>query len=503
MTDQQRVDTIAALGNPLIKTPALDLLVREGTTFTRCYTPSPICVSARCCLATGQPAHVTGCTDNMPMPERTSMMEELRDAGYQTHGVGKMHFTPDLLVNWGFEQRDIMEEGLWEGDEYTAYLRKQGYSHLLENGGMRSEYYYLPQPSQVPSHHHQSTWVADRSIEFLQRRDTERPFFLWASWIKPHPPFESPVPWSKLYRPEESGYPFLPEDGEDVLTVWNRIQNRYKWRDNGQDGQLIRTIRAAYFACISFIDYNIGRLLTSLGDEIENTVVLFVSDHGELLGDYGCFGKRSMLDPSVRVPLLVRYPETFPASIRCDTPVSLLDIWPTLLNVAGVTDAASKGAGSDLVGIASGGEPERAVISQFQQNHLGLYMLATRRRKYVYSAYDRKEWLFDISGPAMSMAEKNVTGDARHADELASMRNQLLETLGENHAVDGRNWREFPRPELGLDDPDFGLLYQDDPMNGAGLQACINQLPEGYRRKVYKTGRESVELLERALEISQ
>src|SRR5690242_2797627 len=95
-TDQQRADTIAALGNPIIKTPALDRLVREGTAFMRCYTPSPVCVPARCALVTGQPPHVTGCVDNQSMPQnRVSFMERLWRLGYQTHGVGKMHFTPD------------------------------------------------------------------------------------------------------------------------------------------------------------------------------------------------------------------------------------------------------------------------------------------------------------------------------------------------------------------------------------------------------------------------
>ena len=96
----------------------------------------------------------------------------------------------------------------------------------------------IPQPSQLPAEHHHSTWVADRAIDFLQQRDRERPFFLWASFIKPHPPFESPVPWNKLYRAADMPPPHRPDGFEQMLTYWNHHQNRYKYRDKGYDEML-------------------------------------------------------------------------------------------------------------------------------------------------------------------------------------------------------------------------------------------------------------------------
>ena len=503
-TDQQRFDTIAALGNNLIKTPAMDRLVAEGTAFTRAYTPSPVCIPGRCSMVTGQPAHITECTDNVPMPQNFgSFMEHLQDAGYQTHGVGKMHFCPDPFRMWGFESRDIAEEVMHEGNEYHAWLKENGYGHVMEDGGLRSEYYYIPQPSQLPPEFHQSTWVADRSLDFLKQRDASRPFFLWSSWVKPHPPFESPVPWSKLYRPEEAGYPYNPENSDDLLNIWNRIQNRYKWRDNGVDGNLTRTMRAAYMACVSFVDYNIGRVLDGLGEELDNTLIILASDHGEMLGDYGCVGKRCMLDPSVRVPLLVRWSKNYQGrdgslsrpGTQCDTPVSLLDLWPTFLAAAGVeTDAY----GEDLAQIAEGKGEDRGVISQFQRKDLGLYMLATRNLKYIYSTADRKEWLLDISGPAMSLEERDVTNDPAFSNALEKLRSQLIQILekdGAAEAVENGRWKEYPQPDFGLDDPDTGLIYQDDEQAGGLLQKQINALPEGYRRPVAKTGREAMALI--------
>src|SRR5262249_39925601 len=159
---------------------------------------------------------------------------------------------------------------------------------------------------------------------FLERRDDDRPFFLWASFIKPHPPFEAPTPWNRLYRCAEMPLPFRPEGYESLLTFWNRVQNRYKYRDAGRDDLLLRTMRAAYYSSISCIDCHVARILEGLGEEIDRTLILFPSDHGELLGDYGSFGKRCMLDAAARIPLLARWPGRLAPGATCKTPVSLL-----------------------------------------------------------------------------------------------------------------------------------------------------------------------------------
>ncbi|MFP3904481.1 MAG: sulfatase-like hydrolase/transferase, partial [Armatimonadota bacterium] len=266
MSEQTRGDAIGAAPNPYIQTPAIDSLADEGTLFTSTYCTAPVCVASRCSLVLGQYAHQTGCTANSPMPqERTSLMERLQAGGYQTHGAGKMHFTPDSHKLWGYESRDYSEEGgMNEEDDFCNFLRDNGYGHVAAAHGVRSEYYYLPQPSQFPERLHHSHWVVDRSLDFLQQRDPDRPFFLWTSFIKPHPPFANPVPWNRLYKPTEMPMPYMPPDYEDLWTYWNRYQNRYKWRDQGFDFNLLRTMKAAYYAALSFVDYNIGRMLQYL-----------------------------------------------------------------------------------------------------------------------------------------------------------------------------------------------------------------------------------------------
>ena len=276
MTDQQRFDTVGALGNPIIQTPGLNRIVREGTSFTSAYCPSPVCVA----LSLQFPARSVAARNWMHKQfanaagGRVSVMEMLNAAGYQTHGIGKMHFSPQGRKMWGFETRDYSEEGPGP-DDFTEFLRENGYDHIVAPHGERSEYYYIPQPSQLPARLHHTQWVGDKTLEFLSGRDTGRPFLCWSSFIKPHPPFESPVPWSRLYRSVEMPLPFLPADYEHLHTYWNRHQNRYKYRDQGRDMNLLRTMRAAYYAAISFIDYQVGRILDYLEseNELDNTLI--------------------------------------------------------------------------------------------------------------------------------------------------------------------------------------------------------------------------------------
>ncbi len=490
MTDQQRADTIGALGNRQIRSPNLDKLVKDGIAYRNCYTPSPVCVAARSAAITGTPPHINGCASNNASPlDRLSIMQVLQAQGYRTHGIGKMHFNPHVDALWGFESRDISEEGArmpGGRNDFHQYLSDNGYGHVLEPQGLRSEMYYIPQPSQLPAQHHHSTWVADRAIDFLAQRDRERPggsgsgrpFFLWASFIKPHPPFEAPAPWHKLYRAADMLPPRRPEGYEDLLSYWNHHQNRYKYRDKGYDEMLFRAMKAMYYACISFIDFNLGRILGALGDDIDNTLVVFTADHGELLGDYGSVGKRSMLDPAVKVPLIVKPPRGWPAPGQVvDAPVSLLDIFPSFAAAADAGIAPPSPEGSDLLAIAAGEIKREAVYSQYSEGATGLYMLASRDLKYIYSAADRKEWLIDRRVDPDET--KNWAGNPRYAGRLSEMRERLVKRFeddGYDRAVQGGAWREYDPPELPDPARDDGLLFQDPP----DLPELLRGLGPGY-----------------------
>ncbi len=501
-TDQLRADCIGALGNSVIKTPNIDGLVRQGAAFNRAYTPSPVCCPARHSLASGLPPHITGCVDNVEGIDRhPSLMDKLGECGYQTHGVGKMHFSPEL-GDWGFESRDVSEELIEEGaqDDYRDFLIEKGFEHVLDPHGLRSESYYLPQPSQLPEKLHHSHWVADRSIDFLQRRDKSRPFFLWSSFIKPHPPFESPNPWGRLYRMHEMEEPLMADNGNAHSTFWNKVQNRYKYMDGGSyNRHLARSIKAAYYGTISFIDYNIGRLLDALGDEIDNTLIVFSSDHGELLGDFGCYGKRSMLDPSCRVPLIARLPGAFPAGERYDRPVTLLDLFPTFLSLAGNDSASPSSESASLVDVMAASNEDRIVFSQFSQNELGLYMATSRNWKYIYSAADHFEWLFDLAHDPLEL--DNLVGEPAHSTHYNKLKRACIERFrsdGYTEPLDGDDWRRFPTTPLPSPDSDDGLLFQDPDE----LEKVIRDLGQ-YARSSAFTKDERFELLNKLCESSQ
>lgn len=467
-TDQQRFDTIHALGNPVIRTPHLDRLCREGVAFTSAYSPSPVCVPARCSLHYGQYPMTTACYENgspMPGDGRPSFMETLTRAGYRTHGIGKCHFTPDKNALRGFETRETQEECQPLGsDDYMRFLQQNGYGDLPEPHGVRGEMYYIPQVSQLPARLHPTQWIGDRSVSFVREHaGSGQPWFLFGSFIHPHPPFAPPSPWHKLYRAPLMPFPKNVPDAEALHAYINRYQNRYKYRDQGIDRNLLRNIVAHYYACISFIDFQVGRILQALeaSGQLDSTLILFTSDHGELLGDYNCFGKRSMHDAAARIPLLARLPGRFEGGRRCGRPASLVDIAPTVLNAAACGPSGMELDGEDLRDLLTGASSREAVYSHYAEGESAIYTAVTDRWKYAYSAADHREFLFDRAGDPGET--RNRAGASLCGEELQAMREMtqaFLRSGGEKAAFEGSAWRVHP-PKMLSPDPDAHLLIQD------------------------------------------
>jgi arylsulfatase A-like enzyme len=472
-TDMQRADTIAALGNPNIKTPNLDRLVNEGTSFTNCYSPSPVCIPARCCMHYGLYPQKTGLYINgvMMNDNNKSYPELLGKNGYYTHSIGKRHFTPDSDARRGFHSIERQEEGRSnpEKDDYVKWLSENGYDYF-EPHGARGEMYYIPQIASNPVKAHPSNWIGDRSINFIEKAENQkRPWLLFSSFIHPHPPFSPPKPWHKLYRAPLMPLPKVPENSESLQTWINRYQNRYKYRDQGIDRNLIRNIKAYYYATISFVDWQIGRIIKSLEKtgQLENTMIIFSSDHGEYLGDYNCFGKRSMHDASSRVPLIVRYPEKFPAGKKCGKAVSLIDIMPTIAAASGTSLTDVEHDGTDLAEIIEGKTERQFVFSQYSQKETGIYMAVSSEWKYFYSAADRMEYLFNKKTDPDET--RNIAGLVFMKNKKDEIKQLLLDFLKKNNKTDaymetedGLEWKQYPpHDENYLNDPDSKLLIQD------------------------------------------
>ncbi len=484
-TDQQRWDTIGALGSPVLRTPNLDRLVAEGTSFTDAFSPSPVCVPARACLHYGQYPWGTGCSGNgdpMPLDGRPSFMDLLASSGYRTHAIGKCHFTPDPQALRGFQSREAQEEIVErvEDDDYLTFLREhgKGFEHVRDPHGARSEMVYMPQVSQLPQRLHPTQWVGDRSMAFIDTQPSGRPWLLFSSFIHPHPPYAPPPAWEKLYRLRDIAPPHCPEGYEDLVPFVPRSRLAHYYHDDPRHPTLWRIIRAFYFACVSFVDHQVGRILEALerSGQLDRTLVLFASDHGDLLGDYGLMGKQCMLDPSVRVPLLARLPGTFGAGERCARACSLVDVGPTILSAAGVR-TPPQWDGVDLAQLARLSPTPRdgaqgvcpatpdvreIVFSQILRGPLASYMAVSSAHKYAYSAPDNREYFFDrITDPRET---RNLAPAARGTEPFEHLKRALLARLrdaGATDGVDGDDWRIYPAPPL--PDPEAHRNVRDNP----------------------------------------
>jgi arylsulfatase A-like enzyme len=483
MADQHRADALGAaqvgsgaFDQPAIQTPHLDRLCREGVRFARAYTESPVCVSARATLITGRLPHRTGVFDNGYRlgPEQPTLPGLLRERGYHGQAIGKMHFSP-VREHHGLHRLWLSEEipRRPEDDEFLADLIAAGFGHVEEPHGIRHEMYYIPQVSQLPEHLHTTAWTGRKTVAYLEEHVRERrgqPFFCWTSFIKPHPPFDPPVPWHTLYRPTDLplGLPVRTEDEVGRHTYYHRTQNRFKWTDYQPDFNLLRIMRAYYAASVSFIDFWIGQILEALArlDLRERTLVLYVADHGEYLGDHYAFGKRGFHDPACRIPFIVSWPGHLPQGEVRHQLVGLADVLPTCIAATdGVLDGPDAAGvagvdGQEVLSLArdGGARGREVLVGQLAEKGRGLYAVIDREWKYVYSAPDDREYLLyrgQGEGPACDRNEcEDHAADASAQAVLARLREALIERFRRDgyadplDPADPAGLRRYPQPTL-------------------------------------------------------
>lgn len=485
-TDQLRFDAIGANGNPVVRTPNLDRLAQMGVNYRNAYTPSPVCVAARCSMITGCYPTKTQCFANDRMPDdRPSFMELLTKNGYRTHGIGKCHFTPDTNALRGFQTRERQEgqpsfSHPLEKEPYYQTLVENGFGYAYEAHGVRGPMYYMPQPSRLPARLHPTQWIGDRTVRFVEE-NKEEPWYVFSSFMHPHPPFTPPVPWHKIYDPVQMPLPLYTLDDEGMQVYINKVQNRYKYRDQGFDLNLVRCMKAYYYACVSFVDYQVGRILDALeaSGQLDHTLIVFTSDHGELLGDYHCYGKRSMHNSSVRIPMIVYQKGVFEGGKKEEIPVSLVDLAPTFLETAGEDTAAYDFDGRSLLHKeegyvysifsayreALGGMIRRMPEAWKEDQELcravfGNYMVTDGKWKYIYSAADGREFLFDEVNDHETRNRIGVDGCRKEQERLKKRLIRFLEEGGITCLTKDGDWLSFPVMEL-PDNPDAGLLVQN------------------------------------------
>ena len=457
-TDEQRFDALGCMGNPHIRTPNLDRLAASGVRFVNAFTPSPICVAARMSLISGHRARITRVPSNSVLPggpaRLPTIMDALGEAGYTTHAIGKMHFGGR---HYGLHRHETMEEApsLRIDDDYLLYLKHRGVRTRYPQG-LRDLLYLQPQTSGMALEHSQNSWIANRSIAFLrehQRHRGARPFFLWASWIAPHPPFAPCEPYDKAYDPAKMPLPYY---GERPLATLPAPSWRERARMDGaqEDPERLRRLKALYYGQISHIDDAAGRILAELErlGMAENTVIFFTSDHGEMLGDHGLGHKSVPYEPSTHVPFLLRWPgKTEAGRVRNDL-VSLTDIFPTILDGLGLrypVAAAPAPSGLSLVSAEGGGcaQPRSAFVSEYGADANRWMSVRTQTHKFNFWAMGGREELFDLQADPQEKVNLVPSNKAL----AASMREQVLDwerREGLHESFDGGRLRTFEHPPV-------------------------------------------------------
>lgn len=340
-TDQQRFDTVGALGNPYVKTPRIDQLVEEGTAFTHAYCQSPICTPSRSSFMTGlYPSRVHNTrngNDTWPTDAPPLISKLLADSGYICGNIGKFHLTssgkrtePRLDDGYSYWKFSHAPRDDWkEGHDYADWVREKG-GDLDE---LRSR------PEHVPPEFHQTTWATDRAIDFTSQT-VNQPWFLTVNIYDPHPPFVPPKVYADQFDADEMpGAHNVESDRKthERLRGVDFQKGSVKYRSPSEfDG---KKEQALYYAMIAQIDDQFARLLQTLEDsgQRDNTLVVYTSDHGETLGDHGLLLKGCRFyEGLVRVPLIFSWPGVVKENLRANGLVELLDLSATLLDYGGV-----------------------------------------------------------------------------------------------------------------------------------------------------------------------
>lgn len=461
MTDQQRFDTIAALDNAQIYTPNLDRLVRRGVTFSRAYSTCPVCVAARYTIRTGCEPPTTRVFSNLqsnPVTGQPLQMEArcgpylgriMSGLGYRTFGIGKFHTAPwneDLGYETFLRSEETYDPITREGDSYAAWLGRThpefGFlEHLM---GERTEMYYIPQRSPLPAELGVESWAADRAVEQIARREDDRPYFGFISFVGPHPPLAPPIPFNRMYDPDRMPDPVLGKIEQDHLDEEIPFMRYAIWAD-AINGPLTRIVKARYYGEISYIDFCLGKILDCVeaNPNSENTLICFFSDHGDLLGDHHGWQKQNFFEASCRLPFLLSWPTMFPAGIVRRELISLADLFGIATGAGGACELRQ---GIDVLGMLrsqSAPRPHLAGMTERPGSQDFKIMIVTDEWKYIFMTNGGREQLFNLK---RDPAERSncIASATEVRNELHARAVEACRVPGATDALDGNKLRAFP-----------------------------------------------------------
>ncbi len=466
-TDQQRFDTLGCYGNEWVRTPHIDALAAGGTLFEHAYSQSPVCTPSRASFLTGRYPRTTRCRQNgqtIPADEKL-VTRLLADAGYTCGLAGKLHLSAcnprvtrmETRIDDGYHEFHWMHhpDPHWPTNEYALWLRERGETYRREPfEGPRGKSQWVQ--TSMPEEHHPTTWCAEKAINFMEaHEDSDHPWLFSANPFDPHHAFDPPREYLEPYldRLDDIPPPNYTSGELDDKPVFQQREHHgaynsprsYPFAEMTDDDH--RLVRAAYWAMCDLIDVQVGRMLDALDrtGQRENTIVIFMSDHGEMLGDHGIYLKGShMYDPAVRVPLIASFPRAVMPDRRSDALVELVDLAPTLLDAADVERYAGmqgKSLWPLLTGVA---DDHRDDVYCEYYNAMPTHkdpaahatMVRTRTHKLVAMHGTQPGELYDLVGDPTET--RNLWDSAAHVGVKA----QLLARLCSRMA-----WTVDPLPE--------------------------------------------------------
>jgi arylsulfatase len=421
---------LGAAGHPIIQTPTLDQLAENGVLYSRAYSSCPVCIPARRSQMTGTYPRTHGDRlhiSTLRMPPLPTLAQTFRDAGYQTYAVGKLHVYPQR-DRIGFDDVILAEEGRMQWgvtDDYEAFLGEEGYAGQQFWHGMGSNS-YITRPWHLPEYTHITNWTTQQMARQIKRRDPTRPGFWYLSYSAPHPPLVPLQAYLDLYDPATIREPVVAEWAGDVAQRPAQFGQR-RFKGPGSKREAICTALRAFYALCTHVDHQLRVVIGTLLEEglLDNTIILFHSDHGDMLGEHGLWAKRAFYEPAARIPMILvdtrGSQRAVPGSVD-DRLVTLEDIMPTLLDLAGI-------AVPDTVeGLSMVGPKQRqTVYGEYGEGSVATRMVLKGWYKLIYYPLNHQIQLFDVQDDPHEST--NLAQSPGHAHILEDLLSQLTDEL--------------------------------------------------------------------------
>ncbi|MGB3865734.1 MAG: sulfatase-like hydrolase/transferase [Xanthobacteraceae bacterium] len=469
MSDEHNSGFLGFRGHPIVHTPHMDRLAADGVSFISAYTPSPVCVPARAAFATGKYVHDIRFWDNaMPFDGSVpSWHSLLRERGHRVVSIGKLHFRSSDDDN-GFSEEQVGMHVVDGQGDLLGLIRDEDMPK--RKGAYKMARMAGPGESMYTTYDRDITARAQVWLREEARRYTDKPWILFVSLVCPHFPLTAPPEHFYRYYDQDLPLPKLYDERKKRQHPYIEDYRRsFAYDDFFETPEMVKRAQAGYLGLCSFLDENIGKILQAARDGgwIENTRVVYTSDHGDNVGSRGLWGKSTMYEESVGVPLIVAGPG-FSGGREVTTPTSLLDIYPFIFSTVGAVDdetVTSAHPGTDLDRLSCGQQADRAVFSEYHGmgSKSAAYMIRKNRYKLVYytdypaQLFDLRadpEELVDIAGLSSSkgvmrdlMAELLKVCDPQATDiEAKATQGELLVRVGGKARVIARGDLGFSVP---------------------------------------------------------